>query len=63
MLHAVRFVFAATKFAFYLYMLSGDAREDWQPSIPPAKEIRYSVTFRTLRDRAAKESIELSATP
>ena len=46
-----------------LYMLSGDAREAWQHSIPPVKEIRYSVTFRTLRDRAAKESIEPSATP
>jgi len=34
-----------------LYMLSGSAREDWQHSIPPVKETRYSVTFRTLRDR------------
>ena len=34
-----------------LYMLSGSVREDWQHSIPPVKGVRYSVTFRTLRDR------------
>lgn len=34
-----------------LYMLRGSVREDWQHSIPPVKEVRYSVTFRTLRDR------------
>jgi alkylated DNA repair protein (DNA oxidative demethylase) len=31
------------------YVLSGAARWSWQHSIPPAKELRYSVTFRTLR--------------
>jgi alkylated DNA repair protein (DNA oxidative demethylase) len=40
-----------------LYMLSGTVREDWQHCIPPVKEARYSVTFRTLGDRAANESI------
>ena len=34
-----------------LYMLRGSVREDWQHSIPPVKETRYSVTFRTLRGR------------
>jgi alkylated DNA repair dioxygenase AlkB len=34
-----------------LYMLSGSAREEWQHSIPAVKETRYSVTFRTLKDR------------
>ena len=31
------------------YVLAGEARTDWQHSIPPAKELRYSVTFRDLR--------------
>ncbi|RPI24655.1 MAG: alpha-ketoglutarate-dependent dioxygenase AlkB [Acidobacteria bacterium] len=32
-----------------LYVLSGVARNQWQHSIPPTKELRYSITFRTLR--------------
>jgi DNA oxidative demethylase len=35
-----------------VYVFSGAARSDWQHSIPPAKELRYSITFRTLRARA-----------
>jgi alkylated DNA repair protein (DNA oxidative demethylase) len=31
------------------YVLAGKARWSWQHSIPPVKEERYSVTFRTLR--------------
>jgi alkylated DNA repair dioxygenase AlkB len=31
------------------YVLKGKARWSWQHSIPPVKEDRYSVTFRTLR--------------
>ena len=31
------------------YVLSGEARWSWQHSIPPTKELRYSITFRTLR--------------
>jgi DNA oxidative demethylase len=31
------------------YVLAGEARTSWQHSIPPTKELRYSVTFRTLR--------------
>jgi alkylated DNA repair dioxygenase AlkB len=35
-----------------VYVLSGKARWSWQHSIPGAKALRYSVTFRTLkRDR------------
>jgi alkylated DNA repair dioxygenase AlkB len=34
-----------------LYLLTGKAREEWQHSIPPLKELRYSITFRTLRSR------------
>ena len=33
------------------YVLSGKARWSWQHSIPPTKQLRYSVTFRTLRRR------------
>jgi alkylated DNA repair dioxygenase AlkB len=31
------------------YVLAGKARTSWQHSIPPTKEERYSITFRTLR--------------
>jgi len=33
------------------YVLVGEARSSWQHSIPATKELRYSVTFRTLRRR------------
>jgi DNA oxidative demethylase len=33
------------------YVLTGSARWAWQHSVPPVKELRYSITFRTLRDR------------
>jgi DNA oxidative demethylase len=31
------------------YLLSGAARWSWQHAIPATKDLRYSVTFRTLR--------------
>jgi alkylated DNA repair dioxygenase AlkB len=31
------------------YVLAGKARTSWQHSIPATKELRYSITFRTLR--------------
>ena len=31
------------------YVLAGEARRSWQHSIPPTKELRHSITFRTLR--------------
>jgi DNA oxidative demethylase len=31
------------------YLLAGKARWSWQHSIPATKELRYSVTFRTLK--------------
>jgi alkylated DNA repair dioxygenase AlkB len=34
------------------YVLSGAARAAWQHSIPPVRALRYSVSFRTLRERA-----------
>ncbi|MDQ3845603.1 MAG: alpha-ketoglutarate-dependent dioxygenase AlkB [Bacteroidota bacterium] len=32
-----------------LYVLQGPARSNWQHSIAPVKEVRYSITLRTLR--------------
>lgn len=32
------------------YLLSGLAREEWEHSIPPVEALRYSVTFRYLRE-------------
>src|SRR5436305_367744 len=32
------------------YVLAGEARWSWEHSIPATKELRYSITFRTLRD-------------
>ena len=34
------------------YVLGGAARSSWQHSIPPVKELRYSITFRTLKNPA-----------
>ena len=31
------------------YVIAGEARRQWQHSIPPTREPRYSITFRTLR--------------
>lgn len=33
------------------YVMQGPARDAWEHSIPPAEQLRYSVTFRTLRPR------------
>jgi alkylated DNA repair dioxygenase AlkB len=33
------------------YFLSGPARWEWEHSIPPLESLRYSLTFRNLRDR------------
>ena len=35
------------------YVLAGPVRTAWQHHVPPTKSLRYSVTFRTLRRRAA----------
>jgi alkylated DNA repair dioxygenase AlkB len=32
------------------YLLSGPARAEWEHSIPPVDALRYSVTFRNLRE-------------
>jgi alkylated DNA repair dioxygenase AlkB len=33
-----------------IYILSGEARTDWEHSIPPLNALRYSITFRTLAE-------------
>jgi alkylated DNA repair protein (DNA oxidative demethylase) len=38
-----------------LYALSGSARSAWQHTIPPAKALRYSITFRKLARRPAAD--------
>ena len=32
------------------YVLAGPARTHWQHHVPPTKALRYSITFRTLRN-------------
>lgn len=32
------------------HLLSGAARCEWEHSIPPVRVLRYSITFRTLRE-------------
>jgi alkylated DNA repair dioxygenase AlkB len=32
-----------------LYVMEGSGRWQWQHSIPPGRDLRYSITFRTLR--------------
>jgi alkylated DNA repair dioxygenase AlkB len=39
-----------------VYLLRGPARTEWQHSIPPAERLRYSVTFRSMRDRPIEAS-------
>jgi alkylated DNA repair dioxygenase AlkB len=36
-----------------IYVLSGEARTEWEHSIPPLDKLRYSLTFRTLSDDAS----------
>ena len=35
-----------------IYVMRGPARSQWQHSIPPVEQTRYSITFRTLRAKA-----------
>jgi alkylated DNA repair dioxygenase AlkB len=37
-----------------LYMMSGEARQAWEHSIPAVEQRRYSITFRTMRTDAAE---------
>lgn len=37
------------------YMLSGSARTEWEHSIPAVAELRYSVTFRNLKESSRRD--------
>jgi DNA oxidative demethylase len=36
------------------YVLAGEVRWEWEHHVPPVKELRYSVTFRSARPRSAR---------
>jgi alkylated DNA repair dioxygenase AlkB len=36
------------------YLLSGEARHDWEHSISPGQSIRFSITFRTLSEKGSR---------
>src|SRR6476646_3932631 len=36
------------------YLLSGEARHDWEHSISPGASLRFSITFRTLSDKGRR---------
>jgi alkylated DNA repair dioxygenase AlkB len=36
-----------------IYLLTGEARNLWQHRIPPVRELRYSITFRTVRKQSS----------
>jgi DNA oxidative demethylase len=44
------------------YTISGSARTEWQHHIPATKTLRYSITFRTLRNKSGLEG-QRSAAP
>ncbi|OAF05218.1 2OG-Fe(II) oxygenase [Bradyrhizobium centrolobii] len=37
-----------------LYMMDGEARSQWEHSIPPVEAQRYSITFRTMKPAAGR---------
>jgi alkylated DNA repair dioxygenase AlkB len=37
-----------------IYVMRGVARSQWQHSIPAVDEMRYSITFRTLRSKSQR---------
>jgi alkylated DNA repair protein (DNA oxidative demethylase) len=38
-----------------IYLLSGAARSEWEHSLTPVAALRYSITFRTLRERPSAQ--------
>lgn len=39
------------------YVLSGPARSEWEHSIPPVDQLRYSITFREIADREVLDKL------
>ena len=42
------------------YVMQGDIRWQWQHHIPPTRNLRYSITFRTLREGAGRKPVQHS---
>ena len=40
------------------YLLSGEARHDWEHRIVPGEELRFSITFRSLSDLGRQKAAE-----
>jgi DNA oxidative demethylase len=40
------------------YLLSGEARHEWEHSIVPGEALRFSITFRTLSDLGRRKAAE-----
>ena len=40
-----------------LYLLDGEARQNWEHSIPPLEQRRWSITFRTMRSERADDPL------
>ena len=40
------------------YLLSGEARHEWEHSIAPGHDLRFSITFRTLSELGRKRAAE-----
>jgi alkylated DNA repair dioxygenase AlkB len=36
------------------YLLSGEARHEWEHSIAPGETLRFSITFRTLSEKGRR---------
>ena len=45
------------------YLLSGEARHDWEHSIAPGESLRFSITLRTLSDKGRRIAERNAATP
>ena len=42
-----------------LYLMDGEARQNWEHSIPPVEQRRWSITFRTMRSERAADRARL----
>jgi alkylated DNA repair dioxygenase AlkB len=42
------------------YLLSGEARHEWEHSIAPGDDLRFSITFRSLSDKGRRRIAERS---
>src|SRR5262245_26563 len=42
-----------------IYLMSGPSRESWRHSIPPVKQLRYSIMMRTLRSESGRKTKEM----